>query len=248
VPGSALLFRAEFIVNAFEQAVQNIRRSSEQGVQLQAIQMVLLADMSATMGSIHSEIAQVRKQNADILAIQQELLARERLQAYLEELIYQTQKLVAECSKANTNIPPSTRFFLLRGVLLHIKQEAIATPIIKGRDNKAAFDQMVSEANALGNQLRKDPAVRKAITWAKQLEDQRHREQKREQEEQEREREREQAEREREKARLATRHRWITAITLLTILGVAMLPFVLLTIFVGSCCVSISNQNSKRNK
>jgi hypothetical protein len=98
------------------------------------------------MGSIHSEVAQAKQQQAEALAIQQELLARERLQTRLEEMIYQTEKLVAECSKGDSDTPASTWYFLLDGVLRQIEQDGIATPVIKGRDNKAAFERVVREA------------------------------------------------------------------------------------------------------
>lgn len=183
-------------MNAFEQALQDIhdiRASAKQSVLLQTMQAGLLAQISATMGSMHAEMALARKHQADALAIQQELLTRERMQAYLEEFIYQAQKLIAECTKVDTALEPSTRFFLLYGILTHIAREGIGTPIVRGRENKAAFDHVVNEAKALCNQLNRDPEVQKAIAWAKRLEDQRRREQEEEQ--------REQEEREREKKR-----------------------------------------------
>jgi hypothetical protein len=161
---------------------QDMHRAALQSVQLQAIQTGLLAQMSSTMGSIHAEVAQARQQQAEALAIQQELLARERLQTHLEEFIYQTEKLIAECSKADTDMPTSTRFFLLSGVLGQIENDGIATPIIKGRDNKAAFERVLKEATGLVQRFRKDPEVQQAIAWAKKLEDRRQR--KREQVEQ----------------------------------------------------------------
>lgn len=206
-------------MNAFELAlrdIQDIRGSAKTSVQLQAMQVGLLTQMSATMGSIGAEMAKAREHLADALAIQQELLTREQMQAYLEEFIYQTQKLVVECSKADSEIPPSTRFFLLRGVLLHTMKEGIATPIIKGRDNKAAFDLVVNEAKILCNQLQRDSSVQQAIAWAKQMDEKRRLEEEAERiEEAERQRkrrieqEREDEQRRLEQARQSRRLFWI---------------------------------------
>lgn len=237
-------------MNAFQQAlkdIKDIRGSADNSVMLQAMQMGLLSGMSATMDSIHSEMAKARKHQVDALAIQQELLSREQVQAYLEEFIYQTQKLVAECSKADSDIPASTRFFLLRGVLMHTTKEGIATPIIKGRDNKAAFDEVVNASRILCNQLQRDPQVQKAIAWAKQVEAQRKLEEEEERlEEAERQRkryfeqkreEREEEERRREQIR---QHQRNISITLWVIGGVFAL--VIASCF-GCCILGLRNPN-----
>lgn len=227
-------------MNAFELALRDIasiRGSAKTSVQLQAMQVGLLTQMSATMGSIHNEMAKARKQQADALAIQQELLAREQMQAYLEEFIYQTQKLITECSKADSDVPSSTRFFLLRGVLMHTIKEGIATPIIKGRDNKAAFDLVINEAKILCNQLQKEPQVQQAIAWAKQMEEKRRLEEEAERiEEAERQRkrrieqEREDEQRRLEQAKQSRRMFWI----IFSVIGGSF--FVMAASVVG-CCI-----------
>src|ERR1051325_2921898 len=117
-------------MNKFDQALQDIHdinRSSKQSVLLQGLQAGLLAQMSANLHSIHDEIAQAQQMQAEALAVQQELLRRDTLQGGLEELIYQGQKLVVECSKSNTDLQSDARFFLLDGLLKDIDENRITT-------------------------------------------------------------------------------------------------------------------------
>jgi hypothetical protein len=213
-------------MNAFEQAVNDIgsiRTTAEVGVQIQWLQTSLLANMSKTLRSIDQDLAHLREQQAEAVAIQQQMLARDSLQSSLEEFIYQSQKLVGECQQAT--LPPTARYFLLRGLLRHVEHEGIAPPVIRGRDNKAAFDAAISGAAALQSQLQADPEVRKAIAWADQLADHRRRKQ-----------EEREAERDAEQARLGmkrARANQITRITVLSALGFLVLAF--LGRYVGCC-------------
>jgi hypothetical protein len=150
-------------------------RAALQSVQLQALQTGLLAQMSNSLGAIHAEVAQARQMQAEALAIQQELLGRERLQARLEELIYQTEKLVVECRRPDSDLPPSSRYYLLGGVLQQVEQDGIGTAVIRGRDNKAAFEKVIGEAGVLHKRLEADSDVQDALRWAKKADQERQR-------------------------------------------------------------------------
>lgn len=144
----------------------SIRANTQASVAFQALQTGLLAQMSGSMDGIHAEMATVRQQQGEALSIQQELLNREQIQSYLEEFIYQAEKLVIECSKNSSDIPPSSRYFTLMSVLGKIKEDGIGTSIIKGRDNKAAFEKVVNETKVLTQQLLEEPEVQEALEWA----------------------------------------------------------------------------------
>jgi hypothetical protein len=148
------------------QELASIRANTQASVAFQALQTGLLAQMSGSMNDIHTEMANVRLQQSEALAIQQELLNREQIQSHLEEFIFQAEKLVAECLKNTTDIPASSRYFLLMGVLGKIEDDGIGTPIIKGRDNKSAFEKVVNDTKGLTQRLLKDPEVQEAIKWA----------------------------------------------------------------------------------
>lgn len=141
-------------------------RAAVQSAQLQALQTGLLAQMSNSLGAIHAEVAQTRQMQAEALAIQQELLNRERLQAHVEELIFQTEKLVAECRRADSDLPPSSRYYLLVGVLRQVEDDGIGTAVVKGRDNKAAFEKVMRDVASLHERLATDPEVQDALRWA----------------------------------------------------------------------------------
>ena len=151
------------------------RAAMQKSVALQGVQTLLLGKMAGTLNGISNEMARIRGLHEAALAVQQELLKREAIQQQLEELIFQADKLVAECSDPKTDMPPSSPFFLLQGFLKTVEQQGIGTPIIKGRDNKAAFERVVKEGSGLVQRLRKDPEVQQALAWAKKLEDQRQR-------------------------------------------------------------------------
>jgi len=144
----------------------SIRAHSRYQTFFQAWQTGLLADMDASMHSIHATMADVRQLHADGLAAQQAMLQREAFQDELEEFIYKMEKLVAECQNPSAKLPPSTRYFTLLSYYERIKQDNITTPIIRGRDNKAAFDRVVGEIKSLAAALKKDPEVQEAIRWA----------------------------------------------------------------------------------
>ncbi len=152
---------------------EDMHRAALQSVRLQQMQTVLLGHMAGTLNGISSEMTEIKGLHKEALAVQQELLRREAIQQHLEELIFQADKLVVQCADAQTDLPPSSRFWLLQGFLQTVEQQGIGTPIIKGRDNKAAFERVVQEATGLVQRLRTDPEVQQAVAWAKKLDDQR---------------------------------------------------------------------------
>ena len=151
------------------------RAAMQKSVALQGVQTLLLGNMAGTLKVISNEMAQMRRASQDALAVQQALLTREVLQQRLEEMIFQGDKLVAECANPKTEIPASSQFFLLEGFLKTVERGNIGTAIIRGRDNKTAFERVIQQASGLTQRLLKEPEVQEALAWAKKLEDQRHR-------------------------------------------------------------------------
>lgn len=142
------------------------RAAAQASVAFQALQTGLLSQMSNSMNAIHAQMEEARQQQSEALAIQQKLLSREQMQSHLEEFIYQAEKLIAECSKSGTGIPLSSRYFLLLGVLGKIEQDGIDTAVIRGRENKAAFEKVVRSTQKLTQALLKEPEVQDAVRWA----------------------------------------------------------------------------------
>lgn len=152
--------------NPTYQELARIRAASENNLAFQTIQTGVLTNLNGVMGSIHSEMAEVRQLHAEGLAAQQELLQREALQDRIEEFLYQAEKLVEKCSSRDTDIPYSSRYFLLQGVVHSVHNEGISTAIIKGRENKKAFDDVVTKIQKMLSKLSEIAEVKEAIEWA----------------------------------------------------------------------------------
>lgn len=147
------------------EALREIARQQATANTWRIIQTGVMAGQLAVQSAIHGQMEQVKRQTADTLAIQQELLHREQLQQNFEEFIFQTEKLVAEFS-SKSEVPASTRYFLLQSVLVQVEEDGIDTAMIRGRDNKAAFERAMASVNRLVAELLKDPEVQQAIKWA----------------------------------------------------------------------------------
>lgn len=143
-------------------------QAARANVAINAAQAVIMSQMSASLNNISAVMQDVRSHQADALAIQQELLQEDRLQAYIEEFIYSTEKLVAECSKKECELALSTRYFLLLGVTKTVQQQGLATPVIRGRDNKAAFENGLENVQKLLSQLEQEAEVKEAIAWSEE--------------------------------------------------------------------------------
>lgn len=151
--------------NPTYQELARIRAASENNLAFQTIQTGVLTSLNGVMGSIHSEMAEVRQLHAEGLAAQQELLQREALQDRIEEFLYQAEKLVEKCSSRDTDIPYSSRYFLLQGIIHSVHNEGISTAIIKGRDNKKNFDDVVDKIQKMLSKLSEIAEVKEAIEW-----------------------------------------------------------------------------------
>lgn len=142
-------------------------RATTQNIQAaQFVQTALISGMAGCLNGIESELAQVRVNAHQGLAIQQELLQRDTIQSRLEEFIFQVQKLLAEVGKHDAALPASTRYFLLRGVVETVQKQGISTPIIRGRENKAAFETALQDARTLSASLENDADVKAALEWS----------------------------------------------------------------------------------
>ncbi|MEZ5941410.1 MAG: hypothetical protein R3C18_08470 [Planctomycetaceae bacterium] len=151
------------------EALREIARQQANANTWNMVQTGVMAAQLAAQSAIHDQMEEVKRQNENALAIQQELLNREQLQQYLEEFIFQTEKLVADFS-AKSDVPASTRYFLLQSVLVQVEQDGIDTATIRGRDNKSAFERAMASVNRLVAELLKDPEVQDAIKWAEKEE------------------------------------------------------------------------------
>ena len=84
----------------------------------------------------------------------------------MEEFVYQFQKMITEFQKSQPEFPPSTQYFILDSMFRQIDAASLSTAVVKGRENKAVFDDCVSKGKTLYRQLTKHPEVAQAIRWA----------------------------------------------------------------------------------
>jgi hypothetical protein len=136
-------------------------------------QLAELRQINDTLSVVLAEMDAIRRTQAQgialqqqALAVQQAMLAREVFQDRLEEFVYQFGKLIGHCEADDSEYPPPTRYFLLDGVFRQIAAAGISTAVIKGRDNKAAFDGCVAKGKTLFRQLAGHPDVKEALAWA----------------------------------------------------------------------------------
>ena len=90
--------------------------------QLAVFQSACLIDMGRSLDQLNGEMREIRKANLEAVAIQQEMIQRDNLQSHLEELIYNTQKMVAEFSAKSCDAPSVVRYFSLFGVTKTVQQ------------------------------------------------------------------------------------------------------------------------------
>ena len=127
---------------------------------ISATQTAISATMAGSLNNIQAEMDAVRRQNLEGLAIQQEMMRREQLQGQLEEFVYNAEKIVAFYSATECDEPLSSRYFTLKGILDTVQQNSICTAIIRGRENKAAFEQALGDVNRLVAVLETEPEVK----------------------------------------------------------------------------------------
>ena len=143
-----------------------VLRSIEQAAQVGEEQIEQLRSINRTMDDLLREMAATRRTATQGLALQQAMLAREVIQEQLEEFVYQFEKMIAEYQRPQTDVLPAMRFYFLDCMFRQIDADGISTAIIKGRENKAAFDQCVTKGKTLYRQLTKHPEVKQALAWA----------------------------------------------------------------------------------
>jgi len=146
---------------------QRMLREQQKQTGMIFVQTALQATMAGSLSNIQAEMDVIRKQNLQGLAIQQEMMRREQLQGQLEEFIYNTQKIVTAFSAPHCDDPLASRYFTVKGIIDTVAQNGIATVIIRGRENKAAFEQALADAHRLSAALEQEPEVKEAIAWAK---------------------------------------------------------------------------------
>jgi hypothetical protein len=151
----------------YQRVLKNERFHRELQTAMMAGQSALMMNMSGALNSLQSEMVTVRQMHADGLAIQQEVLQREQFQGQVEEFIYNTEKMIEDFSAQNCEVLPSIRYFSLVGIAETVKQVGIGTAVIRGRDNKAAFESAMESVKGLLGQLKTHPEVIEAVQWAK---------------------------------------------------------------------------------
>ena len=114
----------------------------------------LVAGVGESLGAIHHEIEIVRRTTSLSLEIQQELLKKDYIQAQLDESIYQAERTIEKFDDMNEQVGPSTQYFELGRLLDAIDRDNISTSMIRGRDNKAAFDKIINRAIERRQKLR----------------------------------------------------------------------------------------------
>lgn len=171
--------------NAFDN-YQKILNHQRMQTGLSAVQTAVTSQMAGSLHQLQGEMAAIHEMNLEGLAIQQEMLQREHLQSHLEEFIYNTQKMVTDFSDEACSESTSARYFGLKGVAETVKQLGIGTALIRGRDNKAAFEAVLKDVKKLTASLETDQEVIDAIEWT-EAEKQRRIEAKRKQKEEQEE-------------------------------------------------------------
>ena len=144
---------------AMVEAQQHAARSAH-------VQLAALNNIHDTLDTLTHEVAEARRTSAQGLAVQQAILARKLFQDRVEEFVYQFGKMMAAFADAAEEDPPSTQFFLLAGVFATVERDGISTAVIRGRDNKAQFDDCLARGRRLWARLVLHPEVLEAVEWA----------------------------------------------------------------------------------
>lgn len=120
-----------------------------------------------TLDHISHLIGAIRKSQHQVEKLLSDMLSRDELQAYLEEFVFQFRKSVREVESGFFVGENEVVYFcLLSGFLDRIGAESIDTPIIRGIENKATFDESRTAAQRLRDRLKEHPKVIEAIAWA----------------------------------------------------------------------------------
>jgi hypothetical protein len=127
----------------------------------------IMLHIGESLNGLQDEMIAIRELNLQGLAIQQEMLNRERLQSYMEEFIYNTQKMVSVFNDTNCEQSQSGKYFSLKGILETVQQLRLGTALVRGRENKETFETTMNDVRKLTVLLEKDSEVQEAINWTK---------------------------------------------------------------------------------
>jgi hypothetical protein len=125
-----------------------------------------MQSLQGAVGNLEAELNEIRQTHLDGLAAQQQIIQQEQLQAHLEEFIYSVEKLVKQFGAKDCDVPLSVRYFNLKGVRDAVEQQGIGTIVIRGRENKAAFEQVMAAVQQMLVALEKNAEVKEALAWA----------------------------------------------------------------------------------
>jgi hypothetical protein len=121
----------------------------------------------AASNVMNRQLSDIRQQNADALAMHQEMLAKEELQAHLEEFIYASQKMLDGFDDPSCDVAPVARYVQTRTIVENVDDWGLDTSIIRGRENKAAFEKMLQQAKTSVSRLETtSKEVQDALAWA----------------------------------------------------------------------------------
>lgn len=151
----------------YQRVLKNERFHRQVETVMMAAQTALMANMAGSLNHLQAEMISIRQLQLEGLAIQQEMLNRDLLQGQLEEFIYNTEKMVQSFSEAESGVQPSAQYFVLLGIRETVKQLGIGTALIRGRENKAAFESAMEQVAGLLGQLKVHPEVIEALAWVK---------------------------------------------------------------------------------
>ena len=127
----------------------------------------IMLQIGESLNGLQDEMYAIRELNLQGLAIQQEMLNRERLQSCMEEFIYNTQKMISVFNDTACEHSQSGKYFSLKGILETVQQLSLGTALVRGRENKAAFEATMNDVRKLTILLEKDSEVQEAISWTK---------------------------------------------------------------------------------
>lgn len=122
-----------------------------------------LRSIDQSLNAVTREISALRQTQAAGLALQAAVLARDILQDALEEFIFRAERMLSEFSLADSKYPVEIQFFQLRRFIEQVDQQEISTSCIRGRENKAAFEECLTNAKRMYRNLARNPGVREAL-------------------------------------------------------------------------------------
>jgi hypothetical protein len=119
-------------------------------------------DTNRCLLTLSDDIRRLKRSSRDANKLFKELLARDSLQARMEEFIYQLEKMVAAFDETDQSALVA-QYLAVAGALGVIAEDDISTQMIRGRDNKTAFDSAWSAAKRIQEKLATHPSVQEML-------------------------------------------------------------------------------------